>query len=337
VTWDLSQPVRTFRPLLLNLDPLGSVRAFVAEHGTGALVSRHVVPPLPTGQLTVTVTANLPPLRLGVLRLGVELIAAPRPAVRPQQSRAEGPLDPPSDTATLRLRLAPAEPEEYESVAYAVVPGGGNEPLRGQPVPQQGRTVRLNPADFPVAFVPVRADPALLATSTVRAVFVPADPALPPQEAELDRDQPAIAFTQPQAAGPASLTLHVLPRDGAAPVRLGPVDAVATFITLAALPGYGPQQVTVTAAFPAGEPAAVLAVDLIPEGRPDDPSWITTLALTPDRPARAWRYLPESPFRPGYRWRRYRNAIPPEAWSDVLSPGTPLTVVPGAAAPSVPR
>ena len=278
----------------------------------------------------MTVTANLPPVRLGVLRLGVELIAPPRPPMRPQESRAEAAFTGSEDTVTARLRFAPAEPPEYVSVAYAVVPDGGNEPLRGKPVAQNGDTVRLGAGDFPIDFVSVGADPALLELSTVRAVFRSAGVGLPDQEALLRSDQPTVAFADPRPGGPGSLTLHVIPDDGAPEVTVGPFDAsAATTLTAAELPGYGPQVVTVNAAFPQGPPAAVIAVDLIPEDSPEDPEWTATVALTPDRPERTWRYLPRSPFRPGFRWRRYRSAAPFAPWSDVRSPADPLTVPAG--------
>jgi hypothetical protein len=325
VTWELSQPLPTTRPLVLDLDPLAGVREFVAAHGTGTLVTRSVVPPLATGELTVTVTANLPPVRLGVLELGIELVAPPRPPVRPQQSSAHAQLDPPVDTATLHLRLSPAEPPEFLSKAYAVVPGGGNEPLYGPAISRSGSTARLDVADFPLTFVPVRADPAVLVLSTVHVRFQPGDAALPPQDAELDTTQPSVAFTQPAAtAGDGSLTVELRPLDGSPIMRLGPVGAAPLTIALALLPSYGPQEVTITGVFP--EPDGLVAVDLVPEGRPEDPAWISTVALTPARPEFSWRYAAASPFHAGYRWRRYRDTPPPEPWSDVRPAGAPLTV-----------
>jgi hypothetical protein len=338
VTWDLSQALATWRPLVLDQDPLAGVRSFVVAHGTSALVTRSVVPPMPTGQLSVTVTANLPAVRLGVLELGVELVAPPRLPVRPQRSSAVARLDPPADRASLRLRLSPAEPPEYTCQVYAVVAGGGNEPLRGPAVPRRGDTVALGAADLPVTFVPVRADPAVLALATVHVRLQPADPGLPAQDADLDPKQPAVAFTRPAPAqgspAPGSLTVDCRPLDGAAPVRLGPLEAAPLVITLASLPGSGPQEVSVSAVFPG--PDGLVAVDLLAEGRPEEPAWISTLALTPDRPQRTWRYAASSPFHAGYRWRPYRSAPPPAPWSQLLPAGTPLVVEPEPQPPAPP-
>jgi hypothetical protein len=339
VTWDLSEALATWRPLVLDLDPLAGVRAFVAANGTSALVTRSIVPPLLTGQLSVTVSANLPAVRLGVLELGVELVAPPRPPLRPQRSSALARLEPPADSATLRLRLSPAEPPEFTCQVYAVVPGGGNEPVRGPAAPRRGDTVLLGAADLPLSFVPVRADPAVLALSTVQVRFQPGDPALPAQQAELGPERPAVAFTQPAqgASGPGSLVVECRPLDGAAPVRLGPLEGAPLAITLASLPGSGPQEVSVSAVFPG--PDGLVAVDLLAEARPEEPAWISTLALTPDRPQRIWRYAAPSPFHAGYRWRPYRSTPPPAPWSDVLPAGTPLVVEPEQppSAPVVPE
>jgi hypothetical protein len=340
VTWDLSQALATWRPLVLDQDPLAGVRSFVAANGTSALVARSAVPPMPTGQLSVTVTANLPAVRLGVLELGVELVAPPRPPVRPQQSSAVARLDPPADRASLRLRLSPVEPPEYTCQAYAVVAGGGNEPLRGPAVPRRGDTVALGAADLPVTFVPVRADPAVLALATVHVRLQFLDPGLPAQDADLDPKRPAVAFTRPvpalgsPAPAPGSLTVDCRPLDGAAPVRLGPRDAAPLVITLASLPGSRPQEVSVSAVFPGSD--ELVAVDLLAEGRPEETAWISTLALTPDRPQRTWRYAASSPFHAGYRWRPYRSAPPSAPWSPVLPAGTPLVVEPEPRPPAPP-
>lgn len=332
VTWDLRQPLPTARSLVLDLDPVTSARAFVLAHGVDALVTRRVVPVLQTGQLSVAVTANLPAVRLGVLELGVELVAPPRPPVRPQQVSAHTQLDPPADTAPMRLRLSPAEPPEFISVAYAVMPDGGNEPLRGPAVPRHGDTVRLSVTDFPLTFLPVRADPAVLALSSVHVRFQPGDPTLPAQEADLDGAQTAVAFTQPVTAVGGVLTIEFRPRDGSPAVQLGPLDAAPQILTLASLPGYGPQQVTVTGVF--FRPDDLVAIDLLTEGRPEDPAWISTILLTADRPTRIWRYAAESPFHAGYRWRRYRSTPPPDPWSDVYPASAPLTVQAEPASPA---
>lgn len=324
-TWDLREPVATTRVLVLTADPMADVRAFVQAHGADALVRRRTVPPLSTGQLDVTVTVNLPERPVGVLDLGVELAAPPRPPWRAHRVAAVVPLTGSADDRSARLRLAPGEPPELTSTTYVVVADGTNDPRYGPVVAQHGDQVRLGVGDFPVAFLPLRVDAGLLELCTVVASFEPADPGWPPGQVELDAAHPVAAFTQPPGAAAGALTLELRPLDGAPPLSLGPLPGVPRTLTAAALPGYGPQEVSVTVA---PLPEGATAVDLVPEDRSDAPEAVTTVALTADRPAAVWRYLPASPFRAGYRWRHYAGTGAPAPWSPVQTAGTPLVVTP---------
>jgi hypothetical protein len=346
VAWDLSQPILTTRPVVLNFDPLAGIAGWVTAHGLDALVTESTVPALHDGELTVTVSAGLPPVRLGVLELGVDLIAPPWLPWRPQQATAHAELSPPGDAATMHLRLSPAEPPVFASMPYAVLTGSAaDEPLPGSRTPRSGTVVRLGPDDFPVTFFPVRVADDVITACTVHVDFVPGDPALPTQSADLDASQPTVAFTQPAPVTGGQLSIQFRPRDGAPPISLAPREAAPTMLTLASLPTYGSQQITVSATFP--DPGGMVAVDLRAEGRPDDPAWVSTILLSPDQPARIWHYLPVSPFYAGYQWRQYRNTPPLAPWSQALPAGTPLAVVPDppvepatpagpSAAPSVP-
>ncbi|MFI5959348.1 hypothetical protein [Cryptosporangium sp. NPDC051539] len=303
VRWDLRQPLLTYRVVPLASDALLPARSWADRHGVDALVESRVVRPLDSGAVDVTISANLPPSPVGALELGVELIAPPKPPRRPQPSRALRTFPLPPDAPPVRLRFAPGEPVEYVSVTYVVLPGLA-EPLTGPEISHADDTVRLGPADFPVEFVPVRADRPVLSESTVRVTFRPSTPESGVAEAVLDGDRPSVAFVQTLGAG--TLTLDFSPLDGSAAVRVGPLPAAALTVTPALLPGHGPQSVTVRT-----ESLGRVAVDLLAQDAP--PAETTTLLLTPVRPSVGWGYSPRSVFRPGYRWRVHGA----DAWSDV--------------------
>ena len=61
------------RVLVLELNSLGSARDLIKSHGLQAVLREIVVPPIPTGVLPGSITANLPAHRIGVLAAGVEL------------------------------------------------------------------------------------------------------------------------------------------------------------------------------------------------------------------------------------------------------------------------
>jgi acyl dehydratase len=71
------------------------------------------VPPIPTGVLPVSIMANLPAHRIGLLAAGVEFHAPARPPHRVRAVTEAVELKPPGDAATLRLKLSPAEPAAY--------------------------------------------------------------------------------------------------------------------------------------------------------------------------------------------------------------------------------
>jgi hypothetical protein len=335
VTWDLAEPAITWRPLTLQLDALAAVRGYTAQHGTGALVHRRTVPPLFTGQLMVTAAASLPATRPGVLRIGVELSAPPRPPVRPQEARDEAEFVAPDDLATLRLRLSPAEAAEYDRVTYTVLRSNGNQMLRSPAVHCNGPSLSLGAKDFPITFLPVRVDDALLDLATARVRFTPGDPAYAPQEAELTRAQPATAFAEPaDSTTPGALKVCLRPFDPeASPIDADvPLDAAA-LLDIHMLPGAGPQEVRVTAHLHDPDQPEVLAVQLVPEDRTHDDTAIGLVVLTRARPTVTWTYLPVSPFRPGFRWRWFGAGEEPAPWSGVCNPGQALELTARSANP----
>ncbi|MGY1684972.1 hypothetical protein ACI8AK_05215 [Geodermatophilus sp. SYSU D00867] len=205
------------------------------------------------------------------------------------------PLIPPADTWTARLRLAPTEPRQYTSTTHAIVADGTNEPRYDLSIPRQNGQVRLDVGDFPIAFLPLRGDQAVLNLCSVHAAFQPGDPHAAPARLELDADHRSVALTQPVSAADGTLILEFRPLDGAPQLRLTPPPAMFRIVSLASLQGYDPQQVVVSALFLDSDDR--IPLDLVPERRTDAPGSVTTVLLTPVQPHVIWRYVSTSPFQ----------------------------------------
>jgi hypothetical protein len=324
-TWNLAEPLLAARPLTLRLDPFAAARGAAAELGLAAVVRDTVVPPLPTGAVAVTVTANLPAEREGVVALGVHLSAPPRPPQRPAAVKATALLEPPTDSARVTLRLAAREPVAFSYSAFAVLADAhGAQEVTAAPVEHTGEQLELSVDDFPVEFVAVSAEPALLELGEVRCTLRrPAPkPDAPPLEHrfELTPERPSRSLALPRgASADATLAVEVAERGGPGLLRLGPLPAADLAVERFSFREYGPQRVAVRADLPAGAPP--LLVELLPEGAPETAASIGRVQLRPGHPSQEWRYFAGSPFAPGYR---YRIAGRNTAWSAVQSPFEPL-------------
>jgi len=322
VAWDLSQPIVTWRALALEFDPLADVRRYVTDNGTRALVTETDVPSIPTGLNMVSVRANLPAARPGLLEIGVTVEAPPRPPLRMQTSRATVMLIPPEDAGSPVLHLSPAEKLEYNSIAYAV-PEGADE-LQGPVVARSGPALGLQMDDFPVDFFVVRASAALLEACSAIGLSFQRPAGQPATTAQLDLLHTSVAFSQPAGEGGATITAELRPRDAAPAVVLGPVPAQPWSLDLTSCPAYGPKQVQIGVTFPPG--TTDYAVELLPELAPESPDRITAFDFTPQRVQRTYSYVSSSPFHGGYRWREYRSQLPFAAWS-LVAPDAPLALV----------
>lgn len=319
--WDLDEPVQAARTLTLRLDPVAAARALVEREGLATVVHETIVPPLATGALSIAISANLPAARDGIVALGVNLFAPARPPRRPQPAIGAAELHPPDDTATALLRLAPGEPPEYRYTTFAVVQdAGGIEQLEGVEKPHQGEVLNLGPDDFPIDFVAIEAARALLELADVQVTLRRPDGAATVEQTyALTPDRPITALALPKGTLGAQIEATARERGGPGVLALGPLPAQSMTLDCYSFPQYGPQHVDITCAFAAGAPS--LVIELQPDGSPN----VTALLLRPDQPQRRWTWFAESPFRPGYRYRRVRErGQPPAEWSAPRAPSEPL-------------
>ncbi len=326
VSWDLSEPLLAPRTVIASLDPFDAARQLVKSEGIASFVKQTVVPPLSSGTKRVHIAANLPPVRAGVLSLGVHVSAPPAPPRRMQAIQETLELVPPVDAGVVTLKMSVAEPLAYEFTTWAVVEQAGAvkrlENIRASHV---GETLDLSVDDFPISFVTVGATEALLHLATIAGVCMGnGKEGSFERRFELTPDKSAVGIGVPSGATLAPLQVEARERGGTKLLRLTVEAAQSARLDLTSFREFGPHRVKVECDF--GERASgFLAVDLVAESSEESLGAVQTLALTPAAPSKEWGYLASSPFRAGYRYRIHAApGHPPPPWSEVQAPGAPL-------------
>jgi hypothetical protein len=345
--WDLSEPFQALRPVVFALNPLEAAREVVQSQGLEAVVHEITVPALQAGILPVTVLANLPSPRPGVLMLGATLRAAPRMPWRPQASIVSVQFDPPEDRSEARLHLSPIEPPEYSYSTFVVTGDSlGAQQLETPETPHSGSYLLLNIDSFPLDFIPVKASPNLLALANLHGVLhMPGGAGMQTGPArdltfDLDREHPEVALAMQKGISGATLEISIEQKENPLSgtmtgpdetsgsmkmIHIGPLPAVPLQLDLPACKEYGPHTINMTCNFPEG--AALAAFDLLAEDQLDQPEQATTLSFVPAQPSRSWTYFARSPFRAGYVYRAHSLTDPTAGpWSSVQSPFEPLVL-----------
>jgi len=325
--WDLAVPIQALRPVVLRLDPLTAARDLVQRRGLDAVYREISVPAFPTGVLPVTVVANLPDQRPGVLEIGVTLNAPPMPPQRPQAAIATAALAPPDDCATLALTLGAGAAPEYSYTTYAVLmQDSGVDRLETPDREHSGGWLSLGPDDFSVDFVTVTADRTLLQIATLHGTLAwGTNGSQGSRSFALDRDGSALALALPKDAADATLTVEAHSREGDRTLHLGPLPAGHLQLGLYSFPEYGPHTVTVACAF--DDASQICVIELLPEDCAESNGSLSLLVFTPDRPTKSWTWFARTPFAPGYRYRPRREpGVEVAPWSDVRSPFEPLSI-----------
>ncbi|MEO0516024.1 MAG: hypothetical protein AAF171_01850 [Cyanobacteria bacterium P01_A01_bin.116] len=324
-TWDLSQPLKTFRPWVLSLNPLEAVAKEHNSCGRESLIHHTVLPVLSTGQLSVTVLANLPTYRPTAEVVSVTLKAPPYLPYRPQSAIATCELIAPNDQSTAALRLSPTEPPDYLAITQVLLEHSeGLQKYTSLEKRCSGNTVYLSPDDLPVTFISIEATESLLALATLQIHCQWQEgTASIEQYFELTREHLSLGFPIPKDNDTALLRITAYELDSDKTLMLGPMPARSLKLGLPSFKGYGPHIVRIQAQFSEG--ISLVAVELLPEGRPELPEEITVLALTPDHPSKNWQYLARSPFQSSYRYRIHSPDNPEKFdWSARQSPFMPL-------------
>lgn len=341
-TWDLSRGRRTWRIVVLRLDPFAAARRLAGGDGLARFWSETVVPPLDPGGVDIEVDTNLPDPMLGVLEAGVELQAPPNPPHRVHALSGVVLFGRDTEAQRITWRLAPGEPLGYQYSTFVVVQRSGSvQRLQGVARTIATPWLLVGVADLPVQLVSVGAGPGLLRHAVIRGVCrsdedAPGpdagDSAAPDLAFELSTEQPQVALALPHDdTDRFRLDIQACSlADSHACVALDPLPATGVQLDLASFPQYGPQTVEVTVDFDVELP--LVALDLLPADDADlagadppaDPTQANVLAFTPSRPSRQWTFLSRSPFGARYRYRGHDQ--PDSAWSDLQPADRPLHV-----------
>jgi hypothetical protein len=323
VEWDLSQPMQTTRTIELSLHPLEAARQIVAERGLDTVFREVIVPQMPTGALSVEVSANLPAKRLGVLAIGVTLRAVPFLPYRPQAQVVSTEFQPPDDRARLFLRLSPLEKPTYTFATYVVLQDAqGVRQLRSSEISHQGNQLTLKPNQFPVTFIPISATRSLLEQGTVQGICRWQEGQTPKSQSfELNQQVAAIALTLPQIASDPTLEFTADSLDRTRRLYIPPLPARSYQLGLHSFVEYGSHLISIECEF--NDQASFYAIELLPENSPETEA--SLVLLTPGNPRQTWSWLAKSPFYAGYCYRPHRSPDGPAAeWSAVQSAFAPL-------------
>jgi hypothetical protein len=312
--WNLSEAMDVRRSFFYEIDLAGAARRLLEVFGEKGLVEEVVVPEVGSGVLPVSVVANLPHERVGVLEMGVTLHAPPHPPERVHAVRESVRLAAPEDRGEITLRLAPTEEPAYQITTYAIVRGGrGIARLEGKPREGRGSRLFLRPIDFPVRFVRLEAASGLLELATLELTARwregEGEGRETRRQVNLDESTPAAALALPRDAQDAELSVSL--SSGEESVSLDPLPVEDTYFDLPAFPGYGPHAIEVTCEFAEG--VTLCALEMQQEAGEEGAE---VLHFTPAQPTKCWRYFADSPFAARYRWRPFRDEGEPAPWSD---------------------
>lgn len=334
--WDLSQPLQTWRPIILQARPFDTIREAVHSAGMDAIVPPPViVPPLSTGMHQIEISTNIPGGCPGVAALGVTLRAGPQPPKRPQAVVSSVELATPAETALIRLQLSPNEPLAYTYSTFLIMEDSrGIRQFDGPETPGSGNRLMLTPDDFPVRLIPLSVDRGLVGLAAVhgRCRWLEEEAAFT-LDFDFGTDGLERAIPFPAQASEAEIAFEMRARDNDRLLSIGPFPATPMHLGFHLFPEYGPHQVSIELAETSASSSSALplvAVDLLPEDRPEASEAITVVALTPAQPRKTWSYFAASPFRPGFRFRRHADEAAgiPGPWSDVRSPFDKLIIDP---------
>ncbi|MBB5084424.1 hypothetical protein [Nonomuraea endophytica] len=300
VRLDLAEPAAVIAHRVLSFDPFAAAREVA-----GGSLDRHVrlitLPGLPTGQVPVHVSANLPePVTdLPALLADVRLPAAP--PKRPHPVSGSLALDGAGRTGTLTLTLAAGELPSGEARLRALMSTG--EEVEGPWRPFDRRQIVLDRDGFPLPLRVVLASDALLALATVDVVRQSGRTA-----GRLAPGTPTLAV--PDLPGDPVARLVIRPLGRGRVLELPVDDQQRLDLDPAVLPGFGGHRARLVALRP---PVTV-------EWAPEAETEVRRVPLSVARPEAEIGWTADSPFRPGMRWR-----VAPGPWSEPVD-GPVITV-----------
>lgn len=313
------------RAFLLRSSPLSAPemidRAIQEDHSTIALN---------TGIHLVTVDANLPPVRVGAVRTGVELTVAANPPNRPDTIRKTLTFDGATGIAAVPLRLAADEPLAFDYQTFVfILTGGVAERLEGPKLSNSDSQLTLPPSAFPVDFQRVEATASILQFGSVMVKWSGARATGAWQaEATLTRSSPVAAVAIPKDCDGLVITAELVAADGAGRLALPVVANGPLWLDLSSVPQAGPQKASFVADL-SGK-SGMMLVECLAEREVQGGGEPTLILLRETAPVAEFRWLPDNPFRAGFRcrWSTPGGTVP--EWSPSYENGATIMMAAGS-------
>ncbi|MGO1070180.1 hypothetical protein [Lysobacter sp. CA199] len=326
VQWNLAEPQLAPRLIAIEADPLGPLRTMAAGELHNAVVRRHDVRALASGWRSVSVRANLPARRIGVVSAQVELQLPAKPPARMFTIKASAPLAATDRPIAVDLRLSPSEALSYQWQTSAIVFSDGRvESIKGPARQSDREHLLIGPEDFGLRLIPIEAEPTFLDQADIEVECLGIRKGKPwSARGVLDRASPDLAFAIPFDVDGARIRATAQAKADGLRRAMAAVDAQDDGLRLDAFSfeGSGSRELELVCEF--DDDAIVRTIEIAPEDAIDDASRRKQVKFTRHKPQTQWTWLSLSPFRSGYRWRWYLNAAKQSPWSPVLQPDAPL-------------
>jgi hypothetical protein len=327
VRWNLLHEQIVPRVVSLRLNPFAAAQKVVDESGLDAIWHETVVPPIETGLKTLIVGTNLPPALHGIVKLGVHLEAQPNPPLRPHALTESHLFEDAEALHRFNWRFSPQETVHYDYSTFVLIrQGGAMRRLVGTSIAHDSTYLLVGVDAYPLEFVTVRADEALLKLAQVTGVCrskADNDASEPLPDAinfNLTLAQPQVTLALPPTVRPHfEFVFEACSLSDNSCLSLGSFAAKPLMLNLLSFKEFGQQAVEIVVDFDSDMP--LLALRFLPENVAEDEA--TVLAFRPESPSREWRYFAASPFHNGYRYRLHEDT---GAWSEVQSPDATLVI-----------
>ncbi|QWP76954.1 hypothetical protein J5226_00660 [Lysobacter sp. K5869] len=320
VQWNLADALLAPRLLILEADPLGPLRTLPAGELHDRVVRRFDARALASGWRSLSVRANLPSRRVGVVSAQVDVQVPAKPPARMFTVKATAPLTATDRPTTLDLRLSPTETLAYQWQTSAVLLSDGRaETLKGPLRSGEREHLLVGVDDFGLRWLPVEAEPAFLQQADIDAECFGTRKGKPwSARGTLDAARPELAFAVPFDVDDAAIRAVARAKSDGAQRAMAPQPADSLRLDAFSFDGSGSRELALECEF--DDDARQCAIEIAPEDGIDDPQRRKRLSFTRARPRQDWGWLALSPFRGGYRWRWNAQAT----WSPVLQPDAPL-------------
>lgn len=320
VQWNLADALLAPRLLTLQADPLGPLRTLPAGALHDRVVRRFDVRAPASGWRRLSVRANLPERRVGVVSAQVDVQVPARPPARASTLKASASLAATGKPVSLDLRLSPSEALAYQwQVSAIVLCEGRAETLKGPLRSGDSEHLLVGPDDFGLRLLPVDAEPVFLQQADLEVECFGTRKGRPwSARGAIDAARPGLAFALPFDVDDAQIRAVARARADGAQRTMAPVPADGLRLDAFSFEGSGSRELALSCEF--DDDARQCGIEIAPEDGIDDALRRKRLSFTRARPQQSWGWLALSPFRSGYRWRWHAQA----PWSPVLQPDAPL-------------